>query len=133
MSVYLAFKYFPANLRTIHLFLFFSFCFCLSGMDSLFERAMHFLKTGLGLLNSILCVSCTGCRHGNLLLTGTYSQTYKKLGGNINMAIFTGPRGSGRTSIARSLCNQLEHGPFYVNTVFIDCSSLKGIFSTKIF
>lgn len=38
-----------------------------------------------------------------------------------------GPRGSGRSSIARHLCSQLENGPYYVHTVFVDCSSLKGL------
>ncbi|KAK4022478.1 hypothetical protein OUZ56_007940 [Daphnia magna] len=78
----------------------------LGGVSGILEEAMNFLKTGLGLIDKSLCSSCTGCRHGNLLLTG--------------------PRGSGRTSIARTLCNQLESQPFYVHTVLIDCSSLKG-------
>ena len=37
-----------------------------------------------------------------------------------------GPRGSGRTSITRYLCRQLERGPHYVETAYLDCSSLKG-------
>ena len=49
-----------------------------SGVTSLLEQATNFLKTGLGLITNSLCSSCTGCRHGNLLLTGIINKNIKK-------------------------------------------------------
>lgn len=42
-----------------------------SGVANLLETAVGFLKTGFGLFDNNLCNACTGCRHGNMLLTGT--------------------------------------------------------------
>jgi len=78
----------------------------LGGIQDFLQHSLDSLKVGLGLNNAILSSAFSGCHHGNLLLTG--------------------PRGSGRTSIAKYLCQELDSYPYYVHSVYVDCSSLKG-------
>lgn len=94
-------------------------------MEDLLGQAVNCLLVGLGLTDNELTSAFTGCHFGNILITGKNIHFILINDANLNFQI-KGPRGSGRTSIVKFLCQKLESHPYFAHVHFIECSTLKG-------
>ena len=106
-----------------------SLLFSISGVDDVIRQCGDFLTVALGLCERGTPFMFTGCRHGNLLLTGATDSSRRLVSMWAWSSLLfhcAGSRGSGRTSVARHLCRQLDGPPHYVHSMYLECSSLKG-------
>ncbi|XP_012943052.1 peroxisome biogenesis factor 1 [Aplysia californica] len=80
----------------------------LGGFGGLARQALNHLHTSIGArpLSRSCFMARAGLSHGLLLITG--------------------PKGCGKTSLAKALCRKMFHSPVMAHITFIDCKVLRG-------